>query len=139
MARKTRKVTAPQSRQPELIAVARSDVGLRMAGAAMRSLAGAKTTKAEKALKKHNCVAAPLFGPSEERVEAAVAAQAPFAMAPLENLSGFYKLSAPDADVEDLQKELLDNDLFDAVYVKPPVELPEEAVGVSGGFCFCCE
>jgi len=131
MARKTKKVTAHQACQPELIAVAKMDAGLRAAGASLRSLAGAKTTKAEKALKKHNCVLAPLFGPSEERVEAAVAAQAPFAMAPLENLSGFYKLSAPDGDVEDLQKELLDNDLFEAVYVKPPVELPEEALDVS--------
>ncbi len=128
MARKSKKLIAGPAPEPELIAISKASAGLRAAGLQLYSLSGASTSKLEKALKKYNCAAVPLFGPTEERVEASVAAQAEFAMAPLASLAEFYRLKAPDADLEGLQKELLENDLFEAVYLKPPVGLPEEAV-----------
>ncbi|MCP4386123.1 MAG: S8 family serine peptidase [Hyphomicrobiales bacterium] len=68
----------------------------------------------------------PLFGPSERRVESAVRQQESLASAQLMPLSGFYRIAAPTADLEKIQKDLLEEDLFDGVYIKPPVEPPEE-------------
>lgn len=128
MARKSKKVSAGPAPEPELIAISKADAGLRTGGLEIISLAGAPTTKLEKTLKKYGGTAIPLFGPTEERVAASVGALSEAAMAPLASLTEFYRLKAPVSDLESLQKDLLENDLFEAVYLKPAVELPEEAV-----------
>ncbi|MEM8878820.1 MAG: S8 family peptidase [Pseudomonadota bacterium] len=126
MARKTKKVRSPGSSEPELIALARPAAALRAGIESLTSEAGLPTNKAEKKLKKYDAVMTPLFGPSEERVDSLVRQQESIASASLMPLSGFYRIAAPEENLEKIQKDMLEEDLFDGVYIKPPVEPAEE-------------
>jgi len=126
MVRKTTKIRSVRDSQPELIALAKPAVALRAIDRRLISEAGIPTAKAEKKLSKYEAIMKPLFGPSEERVESMVRAQESLASTSLMPLSGFYRIEAQEKNLEKIQKDMLEEDLFDGVYIKPPVEAPEE-------------
>jgi len=128
MARKSGEKKPADAAEAELVAVSKPRTMLRSQPSGLRSMAGLATDKADKKLKKYEAVMRPLFGASEERVAASMAALSPGEGAPLEDLSLYYRVEAPGKNLEKLQKDLLDEDLFDAVYIKPPVDIPQRSV-----------
>jgi hypothetical protein len=77
-----------------------------------------------KLLSRHGGKLVPIFGPTEERVMARLAALSQSAQAPLEDLSVFYRVEAPAERLEELRGQLASNELVEAAFLKPPVELP---------------
>ena len=126
MARKTTKVRSTGGSQPELIVLAKPAAALRAKNESLISEAGLPTSKAEKKLSKYQAIMKPLFGPSEERVESMVRAQESLASTSLMPLSGFYRVEAPQKNLEKIRKDMLEEDLFDGVYIKPAVEPADE-------------
>lgn len=126
MARKTTKVTSVSGSQPELIVLAKPAAALRTRNRGLTSQAGLPTAKAERKLNKYDAVMKPLFGPSEERIETHRMARESMSSTSLMSLSSFYRVEAEEKNLEKIQKDLLDEDLFEGAYIKPPVEAPEE-------------
>ncbi|MEM6382160.1 MAG: S8 family peptidase [Pseudomonadota bacterium] len=110
----------------ELIAVAKPSAGLRASESALASEAGVATDAAQATLNKFNARLRPLFGASEARVEAAVESLQPQASSALMPLSNFYRVEAAAEDLESIQQELLEGDLFEGAYIKPPASPAEE-------------
>ena len=75
-------------------------------------------------LARHGATMSPIFGPTEERVMARQAAHSAAAQAPMEDLSVFYKVEAPDERIAELREQLSKSELVEAAFVKPAVELP---------------
>ncbi len=126
MARKAAKLNPVPGSEPELIVLAKPSAGLRAENQILRSEAGLPTAKAEKTLSKYDAFMKPLFGPTEERVEAMLEGRESLASASMMPLSGYYRVDAPEKNLEKVQKDMLGEDLFDAVYIKPAVEAAEE-------------
>ncbi|MEM9206530.1 MAG: S8 family peptidase [Pseudomonadota bacterium] len=126
MASTSKKLAPVDGSEPELIAVAKPGAVLRAENESVRSEAGLPTAGVEKKLSKYNALLRPLFGPTEERVDAMVLGQEAVASAPLVQLSNFYRVDAAPKDLEKIQKDMLDEDLFEGVYIKPPVEPADE-------------
>src|SRR3954454_5866600 len=99
--------------RPEVIMVAHPDAELRLHGTTVRS---ARTDAAplSKALTDTRATAQPLFGATEERVQALIGGS-PWA---LPDLSVFYRVDV-DADHEGVAARLLEQDAIQAAYVKP--------------------
>jgi hypothetical protein len=105
----------------ELILIVRPDVELRATPDGMASMADAPTDDLNDVLSAARATAAPLFGPTEERVR-----QETFDVAPSEvslpDLSLFYRVEAPEGRLDELSEELVGLDAVEAAYVKPPAE-----------------
>lgn len=115
--------------EPELIMVARPDVGMRASHEGMASLAGADVSELDKIFADASAACHPLFGDSEERVLEEMAAMAP-AEGPetaLPDLSLYYRIDAPADRLEDICQKLIAADSVDAAYVKPPAYPSAEA------------
>ena len=105
----------------ELIVMARPDFGLRATGgAAMASAAGADVRALNKLLDSEQLVLEPLFGASEERLQAQTSAMAAESGAELPDLSVYYRVQAPDERLDGLAERLVKMDCIEAAYVKPP-------------------
>lgn len=110
--------------EPELVVIARTDAGLRTVAAGVTSNAGAETGSLQARLAAHGAVMRPLFGLSEDRLQAqraALVAAQPNAEADAErvpDLSRFYRVDAA-GDVEQLAEALRADPLIEAAYVKP--------------------
>jgi hypothetical protein len=108
----------------ELIAVAKPSAALRVRREGVAA-AAVETTALEKALKSHKASMTPLFGTSEERlINEASAMAAIVPAAPIPDLSIFYRLQAPENQQEALVEDLLELEVIEAAYFKPPAELP---------------
>jgi hypothetical protein len=134
MARAARKTTTNTTRtttsarppafsgEPELVVIARPEVGLRASGPEIAA-AGADPAPLTKLLRGYKATLQPLFGPSEERLYNEVASMAAFADVP--DLAAYYRVEAPAAEMSDIAAELRDDPLVLAAYVKPPAEPAE--------------
>jgi len=67
----------------------------------------------------------PLFGASEDSIIKEAVMIAPSAPIKVPDLSVFYKIESPEEKIDKLCESLLDQDVVEAAYVKPPIELPD--------------
>jgi Subtilase family len=117
--------TEPVGR-PELVVIAKSDAGLRVRATELASTAGADTTPLADVLTRYGASLEPIFGASEERARARMAA-VPTAES-LPDLGLFYNVAAEEARLDELAENLLAQDLVEAAYVKPAATVPQQVV-----------
>jgi hypothetical protein len=109
---------------PELVVVTRRQAAFRASAGRFMSAAGENVSDVSRVLARHKATLVPIFGPTEERVMARLAAHGEAAQAPMEDLSVFYRVEAPTERLEDLRDELAKTELVEAAFIKPAVELP---------------
>ena len=119
---------APARGQRELIVIANEEAGLRARAEGVLSATGADVSALSNILTAHGAKLTPLFGASEERLQADALHHAAPA-GPAAHL--FYHVDAPDDRLDELAAELLKLDAVEAAYVKPAGELPSAALPVS--------
>jgi hypothetical protein len=123
---------SPAAGRPELVVIAKSSAGLRASGAGIAADAGAAPQAAglQARLAARGAVMRPLFGLSEDRLQAQRAdviegrPNAETATADVPDLSVFYQVEA-EGDLEALAEELRADPTIDAAYVKPAGEPPQ--------------
>ncbi|HLL47996.1 MAG TPA: S8 family serine peptidase [Longimicrobiaceae bacterium] len=113
---------AQQDAPRELVVVARDGAGLRArtGGLEVASVGDADVAPLGRLLQSAGVRLVPLFGASEERVLRAREAVADATGATPPDLSIFYRVEAPDAQLDELAEALRDQDAVEAAFVKPP-------------------
>ena len=109
----------------ELIVVAKRDLGLRATREGVASVTGADVSTLTDLLASEGLTLEPLFGFSEDRLQAQAASLAAETGAELPDLSVYYHIEAPDERLDDLAERFQQVDSVEAAYVKPPSELPQ--------------
>ena len=109
---------------PELVVVTRRQAGFRASAGRFTSAAGENVSGLQRLLTTYAASMTPIFGPTEERVMARLAAQSESAQAPMEDLSVFYRVDAPAERLEELREQLAASEVVEAAFLKPAVELP---------------
>lgn len=116
--------------KPELILVARPEVGLRVTPSGFEATARASVRGLEEVLNVEGVTVRPLFGLTEERLRERTAALVEVAEVP--DVSGFYHVEAPEERLDALAESLRKLDEVEGAYVKPagapPVEDGEAAI-----------
>jgi len=108
----------------ELIVVATQDAALRASPSGLASAANVDVSSLANVLGQHGATLQPLFGVHEDHLKAEAAAVASTAMGEVPDLSVYYHVQTPDANLDALAAELRAHDLVDAAYVKPAGEAP---------------
>ncbi len=106
----------------ELIVVAKRDMGLRATREGVASAVGVDVRSLENLLASEGVTLKPLFGVSEERLQAQTSTLAAETGAEIPDLSVYYRVEAPDGRLDDLAKRLQQMNEIEAAYVKPPAE-----------------
>ncbi|MEK6333299.1 MAG: S8 family serine peptidase [Acidobacteriota bacterium] len=123
--------SAPVASERELIVVAAPQAGLRATGEAVASVAGADVTSLNSVLSASGATLIPVFG-NEDRVARTMSfSTMGTAAADLPEMTSYYRVVADDDKLDQLASKLLENDVVEAAYVKPPMEPPvifEDAV-----------
>jgi hypothetical protein len=123
--RKTRRRKAEPAGEPmappELVILARADAGLRATAAGVAADA-ASVTSLKKVLSGAGATIEPIFGsPERAQIQAEEANLDPAAtIAP--GLAVYHRVAGPEDGLEDLAARLLEDDVVEAAYVKPPAE-----------------
>src|SRR5262245_28180363 len=107
--------------KPELVVMAKPDVALRATPGGLTSLTGADASSLNEVCSRYGGTMRPLFGTSEERLLREAASLAAVASAP-PNLATYYRVDAPKERLDDIARELREQPLVQAAYVKPPVK-----------------
>jgi hypothetical protein len=107
--------------QPELIVIADPAAALRIGAGGVSSRAGADTRALNRVASRATVVLRPLFGP-EERVRLQAERLLPTARGPVPDLSVYYHVEAPAAELDGLAEELAAAEGVQAAYVKPASE-----------------
>ncbi|WP_158860088.1 S8 family peptidase [Lunatibacter salilacus] len=110
----------PAKRQ--LIVIGKRDLGLRAKKEAVSSVTGANVKPLNDLLASEEVTLEPLFGVSEERLQAQAATLALETGAEVPDLSVYYHVEAPDELLDDLANRLQQMEGIEAAYVKPPAE-----------------
>ncbi|MEO7236315.1 MAG: S8 family serine peptidase [Lapillicoccus sp.] len=108
---------------PELIVMADPAAALRMGAGGVTSRGGADTRALDRVASRSSVTLRPLFGP-EDRVRLQAERLLPNALAPVPDLSLYYHVEAPAAELDDLADELGAAEGVQAAYVKPASEPP---------------
>src|SRR5215213_3540738 len=108
--------------QRELIVIAKSETGLRARPEGVTSVTGANVDPLRDLLASEGATLQPLFGASEERLNAEAARLATTGAEELPDLSVFYRVEAPDERLDDLAESIRQMDGIEGAYVKPPAE-----------------
>ena len=111
----------------ELVVVARKESRLQVTAEGVASESGEDTSELTKLLESEGIAMHPLFGETEQAIRQDVAEAATTSELPMPDLSVFYQVEAPEADLEELCEKFLALDLTHAAYVKPPTALAEAA------------
>ena len=111
------------SAEPELVIVTRADAGLRATPSGPVSLSGAGVVELNRTVERTGFAFEPLFG-REDRIAANVAELRRATNEDIPDLSRFYRIAAPAAELEATAKELQDMAIVEAAYVKPPTTPP---------------
>lgn len=114
---------AGSSGRRELIVVADAGAVLRVGSEGVASAGGADIRGLDAVASRNDITLRPLFGP-ETRVQRETSEAAATATGPLPDLSVYYHVDAPEAQLEELAEELFDQEAVVAAYVKPPGEPP---------------
>ena len=122
--RRAAALTASAYGAPELIVIADPAAALRIGAGGVESGGGADTRALNRVASRAAVRLRPLFGP-EERVRLEARRLAPSAIGPVPDLSVYYHVEAPTADLADLAEELAGSEGVQAAYVKPASEPPE--------------
>lgn len=111
---------------PELVVIARPEVGLRASRRGITSATGENVSSLARALPS-DVTLMPLFGGSEERLiaEARSTRAMPDSGVEPPDLSVFYRVEAPAARLEEIAETLRDQPSIETAYVKPPAEPPQ--------------
>lgn len=119
---------------PELICLTAPGSGLRAGPTAIASVSGVNTKSLNDALKASGASMMPIFG-SEPRVDASRAASATSVAAALPELSSYYSVHVEVEKMEKLAADLMNIDIVQAAYIKPPayppIWLDNQAAGVT--------
>ena len=127
MAKKRKTTGSPSNNNEgskELIVVAKRDAGLRARSEGVASAFDVDPSSLDELLKSRNVSLNPLFGESEEAILKDLRSGAPGIREEETNIHLYYQVEAPENQLDQLCEELLDNDLIDGAYVKPPGETP---------------
>jgi hypothetical protein len=109
-----------------LIVIAKPEANLRVRrGGEIASIGGTDVTALSDFVKNQKLTMVPLFAASEERIMALTASVAATVSTPLPDLSIYYRVEAPDDQLDELAAQLQDHDVVEAAYVKPPGEPPQ--------------
>ena len=108
----------------ELIVIAKREAGLRVTREGIASVEGADVNSLADVLASESAVMRPLFGTSEEQIQARTVSVAGETDADVPDLSIYYRVEAPDERLEELAARLREQEVVEAAYVKPPAELP---------------
>jgi hypothetical protein len=123
--------SAPVASERELIVVAAPQAGLRATGETVASVAGADVSSLNAVLGESGATLVPVFG-NEDRVARTMSfSTMGVAAADLPEMTSFYRVVADDEKLDGLASKLLETDVVEAAFVKPPMEPPvifEEAV-----------
>lgn len=109
----------------ELIVVAKRDLGLRATREGVASITGADISPLTDFLASEELTLEPLFGVSEERLQAQAASLTTETGVKVPDLSVYYHIEAPDERLDDLAERMQEIDGIEAAYVKPPAEPAE--------------
>lgn len=111
--------TLPTER--ELILITEAPAQMRARAARVESLSGVSTTALNDALRHHSARLRPLFGETEERTMQRMSALSPSTReaAQLPDLATYYRVEAPDDELDDLAKQLSHARGVAAAYIKP--------------------
>ncbi|HEU5170771.1 MAG TPA: S8 family serine peptidase, partial [Gemmatimonadales bacterium] len=113
------------TRERELIVIAEPAVGLRATAEGLSSVAGVDLSSLAEMLEAAGARMRPLFGASVERMRGDGRARVAAAGAegiPAPDLSGYYRVDAPDEQLDEIAAELRSHPAVHAAYVKPPAE-----------------
>src|SRR5438093_5802939 len=103
----------------ELIVLAEPAAGIRATREGVASATGQDVSSLSEVLSAGGARMRPLFGPTQERTRSAMLTTA----APDQpDLSHYYRVEAPDENLDDLAEELRRHRAVRAAYVKPPAE-----------------
>jgi hypothetical protein len=139
----TRSPTGDSSRQPglgegepysgpELIVMARPEAGLRVRHEGVASITGADTGPLTDLLSDEGLRLEPLFGSTEEVVQADVAAATAHGDGEaIPDLSVYYRVDAPAERLPELADRLIELDAVEAAYVQP-ISAPPRTASASG-------
>lgn len=106
----------------ELIVLTTPTFGLRAGQDQVASITGADVKPLNKLLASEGVSFTSLFGISEERIRARTASASLESGEDIPDLSTFYLVDAPDAQLEQLAADLQKLDGIEAAYIKPPAE-----------------
>lgn len=106
----------------ELIVIAKPEFGLRATREGATSVSGMDTTPLNDILAAEGVTMEPLFGKSENRLQAEAASLAEVAEEAVPDLSKYYLIEAPDERLDEIAESLQRVDGIEAAYVKPPAE-----------------
>lgn len=109
----------------ELVVITSADVGARATRRGLESDGGADVSAIAAAVAAPNVTLRPLFDLPEERIRARVAEVAAEAGTDVPDLSRFYQVEAPQAQLDDIAEQLREAPGIEAAYIKPPTELPQ--------------
>lgn len=107
----------------ELIIVTKNDAGLRAAPSGLFSVSGANVDSLSSLLDSSNASIFPVFG-NEDRIAVARAAVSSDIRETTSDLATFYKIEAPEENLEEIAERLLNEDLVEAAYIQPPAYPP---------------
>jgi hypothetical protein len=109
----------------ELIVIAKSETGLRARPEGVTSVTGADVDPLRDLLASEGATLQPLFGASEERLNAEADRLATTGAEEVPDLSVYYRVEGPEERLDDLAESLRQMDGIEGAYVKPPVELAQ--------------
>jgi hypothetical protein len=114
----------PVNEERELIVVTTPSAGLRAAREALTSIAGADVDPLNAVLRESGATMVPVFG-NEDRVARTLSeSSAMFAMPQVPNLTSFYRVVADDEKLDDIARRLLETEVVESAFVKPPAFPP---------------
>jgi Subtilase family len=108
----------------ELIVITNPETKLRSTPEGVASATGVDVSSLASVLESEGIRLEPLFGLSEERMEARMASAAAPGGKESQDLATFYKVDAPDEKLDELAERLIQLETIAAAYVKPPAEPP---------------
>lgn len=104
----------------ELIVVAKPDVGLRVRMSGLASLADMDVGSLQDFLSIERIKLKPLFGITEDRIKDEVSTLSAKTRESLPDLSVYYRVQAPEERLEEVAKNLRQQEVIEAAYIKPP-------------------
>jgi hypothetical protein len=111
--------TPPATGRRILVMIAEPDAGLRARATEVASVTGARTDELNRVLSDTGATVRPLFGDTEERLQARTAAMPAAEGEPAADLHLYYFVDAPEDRLEELAQRLVDLPAVAGAYVTP--------------------